>query len=91
MLQSIFPVLENNYIGADNAVINEVNSWIREYADEKGLYSYDTHSVLTDGNGALKDSYAVKKDGSGNVDGYHITAEGYRAILNYIIAYKYEG
>ena len=91
MLQSIFPVLETNYIGASNDMIVEINSWIREYADENGLYYFDTHSVLTDENGALKSEYAVKKDGSGNVDGYHITVEGYTAILNYLIAYKYEG
>ena len=90
MLQSIFPVLENNHVGADNRAINEVNSWIREYAEKNGLYYFNTHSVLTDENGALKQEYAVKKDGSGNVDGYHITAEGYNAILNYIVAYKYE-
>ena len=91
MLQSIFPVLETNGIGANNEAIVEVNSWIREFADENGLYYFDTHSVLTDENGALKSEYAVKKDSSGKADGYHITAAGYEAILNYIIAYKYEG
>lgn len=91
MLQSIFPVLKENGVGADNDTINEVNSWIREFAVENGLYYYDTHSVLVDETGSLKDEYAVQKDGSGKVDGYHITAAGYRAILNYIIAYKYEG
>ena len=78
IIQSIYPVT-SWYTGISNAQINEANEWLVELAKEAGVRYIDTASVLKDGNGALKETY-----NSYHEDGYHINADAYKAILQYI-------
>lgn len=84
ILQSAFPVAGNmdmtNYtVSAKtlNEYILEINMWTLELCEEEGLGFLATFDILTDSSGMLKTEYQ-----SG--DGYHLTADAYRAILGYI-------
>lgn len=88
MLQSIFPVAASqDTFSVDAATLNgyidTVNSYVRELAQTKEVRYLDTASVLKDASGNLPESYQ-------NGDGIHLTAEGYRVILNYIRTHGYQ-
>ncbi len=83
IIQSIYPVT-SWYTGISNTRIDEANRWLVELAKESGVRYIDTASVLKDSKGTLKDTY-----NSYHNDGYHINADAYRAILQYIRTHGY--
>jgi len=85
ILQSIFPVTEaysQNGNGITNEKIDAANTWILQLAKDTGCKYLDSASVLKNGSGALSDIYD-------NGDGYHLTADAYRAVLQYIRTHGY--
>lgn len=85
ILQSIFPVSQA-YDQADNGInnqkINTANTWVMQVAKQNGCKYLDTACVLKNDSGALIASYDAG-------DGHHLTAEAYRAILQYIRTHGY--
>ncbi|MBE6577636.1 MAG: hypothetical protein E7653_05815 [Ruminococcaceae bacterium] len=84
IIQSCFPIGENMDMSAYtvdvktlNGYIDTVNIWAKELAYEQGLGYLNTQEVLRDDKGFLKTEYQVG-------DGYHLSVEGYEAILKYI-------
>ena len=79
ILQSIYPVCDYyQYVKSISMEkINRANGWISQLAEENGIYYLNTISVLLGDNGYLKESYC-------NGDGIHISAEGFKVILDYI-------
>lgn len=82
ILQSVFPVAANqNTFSVDAATLNgyidTLNGYVKELAQSKEVKYLDTASALKGADGNLPESYQ-------NGDGIHLTAEGYRVILNYI-------
>lgn len=85
MLQSIFPVSEGyDQKGGKlcNANIDLANGWVKQIAAEHGCKYLDTASVLKNDNGAM---IALYDSG----DGIHMTAEAYKAVLQYIRTHGY--
>ena len=85
ILQSIFPVSESyDQKGGKlcNANIDIANGWIMQIASEHGCKYLDTASVLKNDNGAMIALYD-------NGDGIHMTADAYRAVLQYIRTHGY--
>ncbi len=85
MLQSIFPVSESyDQKGGKlcNANIDVANGWIMQLAAEKGCKYLDTASVLKNDGGTMIALYDAG-------DGIHMTADGYKAILQYIRTHGY--
>ncbi len=85
ILQSIFPVTEaysQNGNGITNEKIDAANTWILQLAKDTGCKYLDSASVLKNSSGALSDIYD-------NGDGYHLTADAYRAVLQYIRTHGY--
>ena len=85
ILQSIFPVTEaysQNGNGITNEKIDAANTWILQLAKDTGCKYLDSASVLKNGSGALSAVYD-------NGDGYHLTADAYRAVLQYIRTHGY--
>ena len=85
ILQSIFPVTEaysQNGNGITNEKIDAANTWILQLAKDTGCKYLDSASVLKNDSGALSDIYD-------NGDGYHLTADAYRAVLQYIRTHGY--
>ncbi len=85
MLQSIFPVTEAyDQKGGKlcNANIDIANGWIRQLAAEQGCKYLDTATVLKNDNGAM---IALYDSG----DGIHMTADAYKAVLQYIRTHGY--
>ncbi|MBQ7379260.1 MAG: SGNH/GDSL hydrolase family protein [Clostridia bacterium] len=85
ILQSIFPVTaayDQKGGKLCNANIDVANTWVMQLAKEKGCKYSDTASVLKNGSGTMIESYD-------NGDGIHMTAEAYRAILQYIRTHGY--
>ncbi len=92
MLQSIFPVsasYEQGFIdagkeetGITNAKIDTANTWVMQLAKEYGCKYLDTASVLKNENGAMSAIYDAG-------DGIHMTADAYKAILQYIRTHGY--
>lgn len=85
ILQSIFPVTaaydqKNN--GITNARIDTANTWIMQLAADKGCKYLDTASVLKNSNGTMVELYDAG-------DGVHMTADAYKAILQYIRTHGY--
>ena len=78
IIQSIYPVTDW-YKNLKNEKINEANGWLIEIATEAKVKYIDTASVLKNSNGALKETF-----NSYHNDGYHINAEAYEKILDYI-------
>ena len=91
ILQSAYPVADNMDMSAytvDRATLNryidQINGWTRQLAAENGLLYLDTASVLKDEQGDLRLEYQ-------NGDGYHLTADAYRLILQYIASHPEGG
>ena len=85
ILQSIFPVTEaysQNGNGITNEKIDAANTWITQLAKDTGCKYLDSANVLKNDNGALSAIYD-------NGDGYHLTADAYRAVLQYIRTHGY--
>lgn len=85
ILQSIFPVskaYDQGGHGITNAKINTANTWVMQLAAEHGCKYLDTASVLKDGEGNMIATYDAG-------DGIHMTAEAYRALLQYIRTHGY--
>lgn len=85
MLQSIFPVTaaydqKNN--GITNERIDTANTWIMQLAAEKGCGYLDTASVLKNQNGTMIEIYDAG-------DGVHMTADAYKAVVQYIRTHGY--
>ena len=85
ILQSIFPVTEaysQNGNGITNQKIDAANTWIMQLAKDTGCKYLDTASVLKNDSGAMAPAYD-------NGDGYHLTTEAYKVILQYIRTHGY--
>ena len=85
MLQSIFPVSESyDQKGGKlcNANIDTANNWIKQLAAEQGCKYLDTKSVLKNDKGTMIAAYD-------NGDGIHMTADAYKAVLQYIRTHGY--
>lgn len=88
ILQSVFPVAANQTtFSVDAATLNgyidTLNGYVLELAGKYEVRYLDTASALKGADGNLPDSYQ-------NGDGIHLTAEGYRVILNYIRTHGYQ-
>ncbi|MBE6602182.1 MAG: hypothetical protein E7637_06755 [Ruminococcaceae bacterium] len=82
ILQTVYPVRKATGYSVDtetlNQYINTLNSWLPEIAAaNQNVRIADTASVLKDSNGLLAQEYDTG-------DGLHLTADAYRAILNYL-------
>ncbi len=91
IIQSCFPVAKNMDMSAYsvdvytlNGYIDTINGWARSLAEEQELGYLDTQETLRDTDGFLRDEYQAG-------DGYHISVEGYKAILKYIRTHKLGG
>lgn len=86
ILQSSFPVTKE-YSDNGNAITNESidrnNEWTKELAKEYDLKYLDTQSILKNGSSALIEEYC-------NGDGVHLTAQAYKAIIQYIRTHAIE-
>ena len=89
ILQSCFPVAENmdmsRYtvtVDGLNGHIRTINGWTLELCEAEGLSYLDTQEILSDENGRLRLEYQAG-------DGYHLTAEAYQKILEYIRTHAY--
>lgn len=87
ILQSVFPVAANQKtFSVDAATLNgyidTLNGYVLELAQSKEVRYLDTASALKGADGNLPESYQ-------NGDGIHLTAEGYRVILDYIRTHGY--
>ena len=65
-----------------NANIDIANGWIKQLAAEQGCKYLDTQSVLKNNQGTMIAAYD-------NGDGIHMTADAYRAVLQYIRTHGY--
>lgn len=88
ILQSVFPVAANQKtFSVDAATLNgyidTLNGYVKELAEKKEVRYLDTASALKGADGNLPESYQ-------NGDGIHLTAEGYRVILDYIRTHGYQ-
>lgn len=88
MLQSVYPVAANQKTFTADAVtlngyIDILNGYVKELAEAKEVRYLDTNSALKGSDGLLPESYQ-------NGDGIHLTAEGYRVILDYIRTHGYQ-
>ena len=84
IINSCFPVAKNmdmkNYtIDAKtlNSYINTINGWAKELAEQNGVYYTDSSSAIKDNEGYLDSKYQVE-------DGFHLNANAYRKILQFI-------
>ncbi len=82
ILQTVYPVRENNVFKTDAATLNrhieEINRLLPTIcATHENVYIADTASVLRDADGALAAEYATE-------DGIHLTAAAYQNILYYL-------
>lgn len=75
-LESIYPVNEEinkKVVGArENDDINEINKEIEKYTKEEGITFINTHELLVDEDGLLKEDYTD--------DGLHLNEEGYEVV-----------
>ena len=88
ILQSVFPVAANQKtFSVDAATLNgyidTLNGYVKELAQNKEVRYLNTAEVLKGADGNLPDAYQ-------NGDGIHLTAEGYRVILDYIRTHGYQ-
>ena len=89
LLQSCFPVAKNmdvtNYSVTArqlNELIDTLNGWVLELAEEEGIPYLNTAEALKDEEGWLRDELQ-----SG--DGHHLTRDAYLEILHYIRTHGY--
>ena len=66
-----------------NSRIDAANVWVKVIAQQNNLRYLETATILKDATGALKPEYD-------NGDGLHLTADGYRALLEYIRTHGYK-
>ena len=75
-LESIYPVNKNinkKLVGArENDDINKINEEIEKYTKEQDITFIDTHELLVDEDGLLKEDYTD--------DGLHLNDEGYEVV-----------
>ena len=84
MCQSIYPVIDSmTSSDIKNDKVDAANSWILSVAEELGVRYLNTHDSLLDSSGQL-----IAELNSG--DGLHVTAEGYRRILDYVRTHAYQ-
>lgn len=88
ILQSVFPVAANQKtFSVDAATLNgyidTLNGYVKELAQNKEVRYLNTAETLKGADGNLPDAYQ-------NGDGIHLTAEGYRVILDYIRTHGYQ-
>ena len=88
ILQSVFPVAANQKtFSVDAATLNgyidTLNGYVKELAQNKEVRYLNTAEALKGVDGNLPDAYQ-------NGDGIHLTAEGYRVILDYIRTHGYQ-
>lgn len=90
IIQSCFPISDKMDTSAylvDAKTLNEyidtINGWALTLAKEEGLGYLNTQEVLRDSHGYLRKEYDAG-------DGYHISTEGYKCILEYIRTHKKE-
>jgi lysophospholipase L1-like esterase len=88
ILQSVFPVAANQKtFSVDAATLNgyidTLNGYVQELAQNKEVRYLNTAEALKGADGNLPDAYQ-------NGDGIHLTAEGYRVILDYIRTHGYQ-
>ena len=88
ILQSVYPVAANQKTFSADAVtlngyIDILNGYVKELAAAKEVRYLDTNSALKGPDGLLPEAYQ-------NGDGIHLTAEGYRVILDYIRTHGYQ-
>ncbi len=79
LVQSIFPV-SPLCRSITNEMIDKANATLREICARRGLLYLDTQRVLRDEQGFLRAEYCS------SADGIHLSAEGYRAVLDHIAA-----
>ena len=73
-------MLEFLLIDLDHYILN---GYVKELAAAKEVRYLDTNSALKGPDGLLPEAYQ-------NGDGIHLTAEGYRVILDYIRTHGYQ-
>ncbi|MBO5883605.1 MAG: hypothetical protein J6Q78_04295 [Clostridia bacterium] len=90
-IQSCYPIAENmdsSSYGCSpselNTIIDTINSYARELSSELGLVFVDTAHLLKNERGMLRTEYQ-----SG--DGYHLTADAYVRVIEYIKTLGKEG
>ena len=82
--QSIFPVVESLVPeGITNSEVVAGNQWIRDVAEETGVRFLNTYEALVDSSGGLVPAYSPW-------DGYHVTAEAYEVIFQYIRTHAWQ-
>ena len=87
LLQTVYPVATNQTAFGDgaatvNGYIRKLNEILPKIAKEHDAYVVDTASVLCDAEGNLLAQYQAG-------DGIHLTADAYRAILQYLRTHGY--
>lgn len=84
MLSSLYPVAASYPYQRDinNEKLTAANGWIYDIAEKEGLRYIDCAAALRDADGNLPENLH-----SG--DGLHLTAEGYRLVLDYIRCHGY--
>ena len=90
-IQSCYPIAENmdtSSYGCSpselNTIIDTINSYARELSGELGLVFIDTSPLLKNERGMLRTEYQAG-------DGYHLTADAYVRVIEYIKTLAKEG
>ena len=65
-----------DYRRRTNAVITEINDWLRSYASRQGIVLLDFERALASANGTRSVEYT-------RTDGSHLNAAGYEALTRY--------
>ena len=80
---SIYPVIDAQVPSTiGNDPINTANGWIEAVAEETGTRYLNTHDVLMDENGDLREEYC-------NGDGIHLSPEGFNVVLKNVRTHGY--
>ncbi len=90
IIQSCFPIAESMDVSAYsvdaatlNGYIDRINGWAEELARDEGLGYVNTAEAMKNKKGFLREELHVG-------DGYHLTADAYRLMLEYIQARRKE-
>ena len=80
---SMYPVIDSQApSGIDNERINRANTWICDIAAATGARYLNSHDILIDESGSLREDYC-------NGDGVHLSPEGFDAVLMNIRTHGY--
>ena len=79
-LQTMYPVSASydTSVGIDNQKISNGNRWINEIAADNGVACINSAPSLVDSSGYRPEAWQ-------NGDGLHMSAQGFAAVMNYII------